>query len=153
MVCFNSPPSPQVAQAQAFHLERPGEGQEAAVSRPVAAIRPRHRDLLVKFVDVDTRTAAEGIVGMLASLPANVLPAPGPGEFYYYEIVGFRVRTTAGVEVGAVVDTIDTGGNDVWVVRANEREILIPVIADVVRQIDRETSTIFIEPLDGLLDL
>jgi 16S rRNA processing protein RimM len=152
MVCFNVPPSPQVAQARAFHLERPGVGRAAAVSRPVAAIRPRRRDLLVKFVDMETRTAAESVVGMLASLPEEVLPAPGPGEFYYYEMVGFRVRTTAGVELGTIVETIDTGSNDVWVVRANEREILIPVIADVVRRIDRATGTVTIEPLDGLLD-
>lgn len=149
MVCFNSPPTPQVAQARAFHLERPGE---AAVSHPIAAIRPRHRDVLVKFVDVETRTAAERVVGTLASIPESNLPEPGPGEFYYYEIVGFRVCTTGGVEIGTVVETIDTGGNDVWVVRANEREILIPVIADVVRQIDRQTGTVTIELLDGLLD-
>jgi 16S rRNA processing protein RimM len=152
LVCFNVPPSSQVAQARAFHLERPGAGGEA-VAHPVAAIRARRRDLLVRFVDVDTRNAAEDMVGMLASLPENALPEPGPGEFYYYEIVGFRVRTTAGVEIGTVVETIDTGSNDVWVVQTDEREILIPVIADVVRQIDRHTGTVTIEPLDGLLDL
>jgi 16S rRNA processing protein RimM len=67
--------------------------------------------------------------------------------------VGFHVRTTGGAEVGSVVETIDTGSNDVWVVRTNEREILIPVIADVVRRIDRRTRTVIIEPLDGLLDV
>jgi 16S rRNA processing protein RimM len=150
MVCFNSPPTPQVAQAAAFHLEHPGE---VAVSHPIAAIRPRRRDVLVKFVDIETRTAAERVVGTLASIPESNLPELGPAEFYYYEIVGFRVCTTGGVEIGTIVETIDTGGNDVWVVRANEREILIPVIADVVRQIDRQTGTVIIEPLDGLLDI
>lgn len=150
MVYFNAPPTPEVARAPAFHLERPGD---TAVPHPVAAMRIRGRDALVKFTGVETRTAAEGLVGMLASLPEDVLPAPGPGEFYYYEIVGFRVRTTGGVDIGTVVETIDTGSNDVWVVRANEREVLIPVIADVVRQIDRQTGTVTIEPLEGLLDI
>jgi 16S rRNA processing protein RimM len=150
MVCFNAPPTPQVAAARTFHLERPGE---PAVSHPVTATRALRRDLLVKFAHVETRTAAERMVGMLVSVPEDVLPEPGTGEFYYYEIVGFHVRTTGGAEVGSVVETIDTGSNDVWVVRTNEREILIPVIADVVRRIDRRTRTVIIEPLDGLLDV
>ena len=150
MICFNAPPTPQVARAPAFHLERPGD---APVAYPVAAVRTRRRDVLVRFARVETRTAAESLVGMLASIPEDLLPAPGPGEFYYYEIVGFRVRTTGGAEIGTVVETIDTGSNDVWIVRANDREVLIPVIADVVRRIDRDTGTVTIEPLDGLLDV
>ena len=49
-------------------------------------------------------------------------------------------------------ETFSTGLNDVWVVEAGEREWLIPVIADVVRAIDRAARRIVIEPIPGLLD-
>src|SRR5213080_206622 len=68
------------------------------------------------------------------------------------EVVGFRVETTGGESLGAVAETFPTGLNDVWVVRGGGREHLIPVVADVVRAIDRATRRIVIEPLPGLLD-
>ena len=51
-----------------------------------------------------------------------------------------------------VRETFSTGVNDVWVVEGGERERLIPVIADVVRAIDRPARRIVIEPIPGLLD-
>ena len=51
-----------------------------------------------------------------------------------------------------VAETFATGLNDVWVVRGTGREYLIPVIADVVREIDRDARRIVIEPMPGLLD-
>ncbi|HTD26624.1 MAG TPA: ribosome maturation factor RimM, partial [Candidatus Elarobacter sp.] len=79
-------------------------------------------------------------------------PPPAEDEFYYHEVVGFRVETTGGESLGAVAETFPTGLNDVWVVRGGGREHLIPVVADVVRAIDRATRRIVIEPLPGLLD-
>ena len=85
------------------------------------------------------------------SQPASV-PALAPDEFYYHEIEGFRVETNDGRALGEVVETFATGANDVWVVRGGGRVYLIPVIADVVRSIDRKARHIVIEPLPGLLD-
>lgn len=150
MVCFNRPPSPEVTQAREYYLE---SADRAAESRRVEIVRVRSADVLVKLVGLDTRTEAEEVVGMEISLPEDTLPAPGPGEFYYYEVVGFHVRTTGGDQIGTIRETFYTGSNDVWVVTDGEREHLIPVIADVVRTIDRGTRTVTIEPLDGLLDL
>jgi len=89
---------------------------------------------------------------MVISLPEDRLPAPGENEFYYYEMVGFRVRTTEGEELGTIRETFPTGSNDVWVVVDESREYLIPVIQDVVRTIDRPVRTVTIEPMKGLLD-
>ena len=66
--------------------------------------------------------------------------------------VGFRVETVDGRALGEVAETFATGLNDVWVVRGTGREYLIPVIADVVRGIDRDARRILIDPLPGLLD-
>ena len=65
---------------------------------------------------------------------------------------GYRVETTDGRALGDVAETFSTGINDVWVVRDQGREHLIPAIADVVKLIDREGRRIVIDPLPGLLD-
>ena len=87
---------------------------------------------------------------IVPSLPE--MPAPADGEFYYHELAGFAVATSDGRALGTVATTFSTGLNDVWVVRDGEHEHLIPVIADVVRRIDRDGRRIVIEAIPGLLD-
>jgi 16S rRNA processing protein RimM len=148
---YNRPASPEVAAARRLYIGPPGGGE--AQPRAVEAMRPHRYGLLVKLAGIDDRTAAGALVGCEAALPEAALPAPRDGEFYYYEIVGYRVRTTAGAEVGTVRETFPAGGNDVWVVAQGPREHLIPVVAEVVRGIDRTARTVTIDPPPGLLDL
>jgi 16S rRNA processing protein RimM len=65
---------------------------------------------------------------------------------------GFRVETVDGRVVGEITDTMHTGTTDVWIVRAQAREHLIPVVRDVVVSIDRAARRVVITPITGLLD-
>jgi 16S rRNA processing protein RimM len=150
VVAFNQPPSAWLTEAPELYFESPGRPPER---HAIEVVRPGRGGLLIKVAGLDTRTTAESVVGMIVSLPEEQLPAPDAHEFYYYEVVGFRVLTTGGEEIGTIRETFHTGSNDVWVVRNGPREHLIPVIADVVRAIDRAAGTVTIEPLTGLLDL
>ncbi|WP_175988947.1 ribosome maturation factor RimM [Bacillus sp. Marseille-Q1617] len=74
------------------------------------------------------------------------------GEYYYHEIVGCKVVTGLGEEIGTVKEILSPGANDVWVVKGEKgKEHLIPYIEDVVKEIDIEEGLITIEPLEGLL--
>ena len=108
--------------------------------------------LLVALAGVADRDSAEALVGARLLVRAADLPPPGDDEFYWHELEGFEVTTTAGERIGTIAETFSTGLNDVWVVRGGEREHLIPVIEDVVRTIDRAARCIVIEPMPGLLD-
>jgi 16S rRNA processing protein RimM len=130
-------------------LERAGE---RAARRIRSATAFRGSLILVQLDGVTDRTAAERLVGSHVLVPVADLPPPADGEFYYHEIEGFRVETVGGEPLGTVVQVFPTGTNDVLVVRGARRELLIPVIADVVRAIDRGERRILIQPLPGLLD-
>jgi 16S rRNA processing protein RimM len=108
--------------------------------------------LLVTLAGCDDRNAAEALTGFRVLVDAEALPPPAEDEFYWHEVIGLRVETTAGAPVGTIAECFATGANDVWVVRDGAREHLIPVIADVVRTIDRAGGRVVIEPLPGLLD-
>jgi len=108
--------------------------------------------LLVALAGVSDRSAAEALAGASILVRLADLPPPGDDEFYYHEVVGFEVETTTGERLGTIAETFPTGSNDVWVVRGAGREHLIPVIADVVRVIDRPARHVLIDPLPGLLD-
>ncbi|GIN18966.1 MAG TPA: ribosome maturation factor RimM [Bacillus bacterium] len=74
------------------------------------------------------------------------------GEYYFYEIIGCRVVTEQGEEIGAVKEILTPGANDVWVVDGNNgKDILIPYIPDVVKEVSVEKKKIVIDPMEGLL--
>src|SRR5207245_9614328 len=69
----------------------------------------------------------------VASQDAVRLPR---GQFYWHQVIGLRVEhATTGELLGQVSDIIETGANDVYVVKGEHREILVPAIKDVVKQI------------------
>jgi 16S rRNA processing protein RimM len=143
------PPAPSLHAGAPVVIEHADARREATVR----AAAPHGRGLvLVQFDGVEDRDAAEALVGARVLVRAADLPAADEGEFYYHEVTGFSVETTAGEPLGRIAETFTTGLNDVWVVRDGEREQLIPVIADVVRTLDRAAGRVVIEPLPGLLD-
>ena len=74
------------------------------------------------------------------------------GEYYLHEIVGCKVVTTGGEDLGTVKEILSPGANDVWVVKGERgKEYLIPYIEDIVISVDIEEQLITIEPMEGLL--
>ncbi|QBR47886.1 ribosome maturation factor RimM [Leuconostoc kimchii] len=74
-------------------------------------------------------------------------------EYYYDEIIDSRVVDLDGHEIGVVSDIMTTPANDVWTVkREGKPDALIPMIDDVVKNVDVEQHLITIDALEGLLD-
>ncbi|RDW19465.1 ribosome maturation factor RimM [Oceanobacillus arenosus] len=74
-------------------------------------------------------------------------------EYYYHEIIGCEVHTTSGDKLGVIKEILSPGANDVWVVKQEKgKDLLIPYIEEVVKEIEVEAKKIVIEPLEGLLD-
>jgi len=93
-----------------------------------------------------------------AMTPLNVMladddvPAAKPGEFYYYEAIGCEVFLTDGSRLGAIEEVFSNGAQDIWVVRDGDREVLVPVIEDVVKAMDFAARRVTIEAIPGLID-
>jgi 16S rRNA processing protein RimM len=142
-------PAPSLTAGRTVFLERDGVAKETRI----VSAAPHGRGLMLFAVEgIADREAAEAAIGARVLVLQADLPPPAADEFYYHELEGFAVTTTDGQALGAIVETFATGANDVWVVRDGQREYLIPVIADVVRSIDRDGRRIVIEPLPGLLE-
>ncbi|MDO6449662.1 ribosome maturation factor RimM [Oceanobacillus profundus] len=74
-------------------------------------------------------------------------------EYYYHEIIGCEVFTTAGENIGKIKEILSPGANDVWVVKQQAgKDILIPYIDDVVTEVDVANKKIVVELMEGLLD-
>jgi 16S rRNA processing protein RimM len=104
--------------------------------------------LLVRLDGVDGRDAAEALRGGELQVAAADLPPLPEGSYYLHQIVGLRVLTEEGRELGVVTDVEQPGGNDVYVVGP----YLIPAVREVVREIDLAGGRMVIRPLPGLLE-
>lgn len=72
--------------------------------------------------------------------------------YYHFQLLGLTVVTEEGRELGVLAQILETGANDVYIVRSDSREYLIPAIADVVQEVDLEAKRMTIHALPGLLD-
>jgi len=106
----------------------------------------------VKFIGIDSCEAAEHLRGCIVSVAEAQLPPLAANEFYDYRALGCVVVGSAGENFGMVEEIFSNGANDVLVVRSDRRETLIPVIADVIKQLDFDNRRITIEAVPGLLD-
>ncbi len=76
------------------------------------------------------------------------------GEYYIADLIGLQVVTDEGRTLGVMEDMMETGANDVYIVRAeDEKEILLPAIPDCIKNIDLDAGTMLVHILPGLLDI
>lgn len=148
LMTFN-PDSEAIVPGMTLMLAGPVTPQPAIVR----SVRPHKRVFLVTLEGCVSMDAAAALVGCEVSIDEVNLPPVGPDEIYHYQLLGMQVLTVDGNDLGRITEVLPTGASDVCTVRGNGREYLIPLIADVVRSIDREARTLVIDPLPGLLDL
>lgn len=120
--------------------------------RRVISTRRHKHFVLACFEGVTSANDAEALVGCGVAVPRAALPPPGPAAVYHADLIGCAVRTTTGESLGTVREMIVTGSNDVCVVRGGGREVLVPLVADVIAVLDTDARTIVVHPLPGLLE-
>jgi 16S rRNA processing protein RimM len=106
---------------------RGGEWQEKAL-----AVGSRHgKGVIARLADCENRDQARALMGCEIGIRRDQLPATAPGEYYWRDLQGLKVVTIEGEWLGMVDHLIETGANDVLVVKG-ERERLIPFVLDQV---------------------
>ncbi len=121
-------------------------------SRRVRGARRHKLFVLLTLDGVDDADAAEALIGCKVAVPRSALPPAGPDAAYHADLIGCAVHTDAGIALGTVHEVMAMPSNDVLVVRGAGREHLIPLIADVIAELDVAARRVVITPLPGLLE-
>jgi 16S rRNA processing protein RimM len=116
-----------------------------------AATRLGSKAIRLVLEDVATVEAAAVLRGGTILVAEADLPSTEPHQFYTFRAIGCEVVTSEGRRLGTVDGIFATAANDVMVVRDGSAEVLIPVIADVVKNLDFTARRITIDELPGLL--
>lgn len=110
--------------------------------------------VLVRLAGIDSRAEAEPLVGREVQGEAGRFPPLPEGEYYWFQLLGLPVvHAGDGTVLGVLAEIWPTGAHDVYVVRQGKREVLLPAVEEVIREIDLQEGVVKVWPPPGLLEL
>ena len=114
--------------------------------------KSHNQDMIVKLKGVDDRDAANVLTNAEIVVDSSQLPELDGDDYYWKDLMGCRVVTTGGYDLGTVTDLMETGSNDVLVIKANlkdafgMKERLVPFLdGQVIRKVDLTEKLIEVE--------
>jgi 16S rRNA processing protein RimM len=117
------------------------------------AVEHKHAVMILTLAGVDDRTMADSLRGTEVYIRQQDAAPLDEDEYFLHDLPGLQVETTAGEVLGIVSEVLETGANDVLVVkRTSGAEALIPMTREVIKALDLAAKRIVIEPIQGLLD-
>jgi 16S rRNA processing protein RimM len=145
-------PEQRFAKGSKLYLREPDKPPIRQLT--VRSARVHKQFWLVAFEGLPSINDVEGWKGMqLCVHHSERMPLP-EGTYYIHELIGLKVVTDDGREVGELVEVLTPGANDVYVVRGNlqSRDVLIPAIPDCILNVDVDKGVMTVHLLPGLLE-
>lgn len=115
----------------------------------VESSREQKGGIVLKLRGIDTRDDSEAIRGAEFIIDESELAELENGEYFVFDIIGLKVLTDDGRELGEVTEVLQGGANDVYVTSSG---VCIPALKDIVLKIDLARGEMLIHPVPGLLE-
>jgi 16S rRNA processing protein RimM len=106
--------------------------------------------MIAWFEEIVSREQAEALTGNDLFVHRDRLPQLPADEYYHFQLIGLSVLTKEGKPLGTLRSVLETGGNDVYVVVNEGKELLIPAIEDVVSEVDLLNGKLIVDLPEGL---
>ena len=111
----------------------------------VAAVRRQGSMLVVKLQACETPEQADRLRGVRVGVSRAEFPPAGEGEVYWIDLIGARVVSRSGAELGTVSDVLSSGAQDLLEVRSGERALLVPLVERHVDEIDLQRRVVRVD--------
>lgn len=135
------------AKGRDLYLQQAGEPLKLIVE----SARQHKGFILVKFVGYDNINDVQAFRDHELMVSGKDQQPLEDGQYYYHQIIGLSVKTVDGEELGTIKEILSPGANDVWVVqRDGKKDLLLPVIDDVVKDVDLDAGEVTVELMEGL---
>ena len=109
--------------------------------------------LRVKFENINGDEDADPLINSHLFLPLDLLPKLIGNKFYFHEIIGFKVTDSSFGEVGLITGVNESTFQPLFEIDRNGKEILIPLIDNFIKNVDRDNKTIQLEVPEGLIEI
>ena len=122
----------------------------AAQVLEVERVRFFKQFVIVKFAGLDKIEQVQSLVKKdLYVNREDAIPLED-GEYYIADLIGLKVFDEVGALLGELADVLQTGANDVYIVKNGDKELLIPVIEECIREVDLEKGCVRVHLMEGL---
>ena len=126
------------------------EEQTYRIARSRSTVSKGSVELIIAFHDFFDRDLAMRLAGYCLCVAQSEVPVAEEGEYFHYQLLGLKVRTVEGEELGELAEILETGSNDVYVVTSSAKELLLPALSNVVREIDIDSGVMVVNLPEGL---
>ncbi|WP_127585753.1 ribosome maturation factor RimM [Paenibacillus koleovorans] len=143
---------PEERFAKGSRLTLTDEGDRTTIPVEVESARVHKNVYIIKLKSYDNINDVEKYKGWRLKINEEQLSDLEEDEYYYHEIVGCRVVSDEGAELGTISEILSPGANHVWVVdRPNGKPLLLPVIDEVILNVDVQEKQVTVHLMEGLL--
>ena len=120
----------------------------------IESIKYSKNTVIIKFKESSDMNYAEKLKEMFIYVDRKKAVKLPEGRYFICDLIGMEVSELDGNKLGVLVDVLQTGSNDVYVVKNDEnKEILIPALKSVLKEVSVENKTMKVELPEGLLDI
>jgi len=119
--------------------------------RTVVSLRSHRNHMILRVEGCEDRETAEAFRGSELLIPMQAAEPLEEGVYYRWQILGLAVEEQGGKHLGTVRDILETGANDVYIVRGDgPRELLLPAIESVILKVDLDAGQLLVRLPEGL---
>jgi len=126
--------------------------EHSAKEMGVASMRWSNDKALIRFEGHTDRNHVEDLRGIYLKVPIEDAITLEEGSYYHFQLENLKVMTDTGEHLGYLSQVLETGANDVYVVKTDGGEILLPATHEVILSVDLESETMTVHLLPGLLN-
>ena len=117
----------------------------------IAARRGHDRQLVIRFDGFHNPEEVARLRNLNVYVQASSLPKLPEGQYYHHELIGLSAVNESGQTLGQLTQILETGANDVYVIRtSDDKELLLPAVEDVILAIDLQKGEILVRPPEYL---
>ncbi len=118
----------------------------------IASRRGHAAGLLVRMRGVKTPEQAGVYRNLWVFVPTADRPTLPDGEYYHHQLLGLEVHSDGGQILGTLIEVLETGANDVYVISdVQGKELLLPAIPEVILEVDLEQGRMLVHLMEGLV--
>ncbi|MEN4010947.1 MAG: ribosome maturation factor RimM [Chloroflexota bacterium] len=121
---------------------------EAHLPMVIHSMRPKDKEVLISFAEIISPEATVPFRNQYLFVRSDEIPPLPEGEYYHHQLLGLAAVSLQGEHLGTLVEILDTGAKDVYVIRLNEtgEELLLPAVEPFVLKIDLDNKKIIVSP-------
>ena len=129
------------------------ELQQKLVPFFIESLKILNQKAIVNLSDINSLVDAQALKGAPIYLPLEFLPDLDESQFYYHEIINYKVIENKSGDIGHVEDVYEVAGNDLLKVNCRGKEVLIPIRDDIITKVDKIRKIINVTLPEGLLEI